>query len=190
MGYRSEWKLAVRGEPENLNKLHEFFIEKLNLCFKPTAIDLFLDKKKLTSFSDIQQLLADLENDNKLTKILEQARHTETFGDENSAHALFGYSRLSVYVYILGSMTSEDKDLITFGHDFTKCYTPWDEVITELFSTCDRFGLQAAYTRIGEEQEDMDHRENSDLLWYPLIREIGDLEIESNKQETTNETTK
>lgn len=86
---------------------------------------------------------------------------------------------------IISSELERSETHLMFGDGSTKCYDPWDSVISDIIEHADNDEeLDVGYARIGEEYDDMETRGGSKCGVYPsIIRDIDgfDIEIPSKK---------
>lgn len=91
------------------------------------------------------------------------------------------YTPKSTWESIIESLESETTldggmtlTRLVFGHDYTKCYDPWERIISEILCHVrEQEGMDAAYARIGEEPDDVELN-NGDELFIPYSFTLHD----------------
>jgi len=78
--------------------------------------------------------------------------------------------------FILGYEVARSDECVEFEESSTKCYSPWDSVLQDIFEKCEEDPeLDVAYARLGEEQDDNEIRQG-DWTYVYIERRISDID--------------
>jgi hypothetical protein len=97
--------------------------------------------------------------------------------DTGEVQPVLGYTYQSTYQSIYSSRKPLRSGLLEFEDDYTKCYSPWDDVILTIREKAAELGLQSAYARVGEDSNDNEQSCSDDgTLYIPVCVSLGETE--------------
>ena len=84
-----------------------------------------------------------------------------------------------IYEFILGEKVWEDDDYIEFADDWSRCSSPWENVVLEMQEVAENKNVALAYIRVGDEVGDVEEWHNGESQYfYGTVTTIDDIQVE------------